>query len=218
MTGIFLEAQIEKIKENIKIVFESDSGGHDYWHSVRVYQNALKLAESEECDKNVVAIAALLHDVDDAKLFEQRDYQNARCIMKECRVNSEIADKVIEIIKAVSFRGCESVVPESLEGKIVQDADRLDALGAIGIARTFAYGGSKGRCLYNPEISPQMDMTGTEYLSNEGSSVNHFYEKLFCLKDLMNTDKAKEIALQRDAYMRDFLEQFLVEWNGIPKV
>lgn len=213
------EQMIEKIKEDIKKIFENDSSGHDYWHSMRVYSNAMKIMASEdagkEVDRRIVALASILHDVDDKKLFNTDNYENARRIMTERNIDDATQQKVINIIKEVSFRGTENVIPDSLEGKIVQDADRLDAMGAIGIARTFAFGGSKGRQIYNPEIKPKDYMSAAEYLEGEGTSINHFHEKLFKLKELMNTKTAKIFAEEKDKIMHNFLDEFEKEWDVI---
>ena len=205
--------KVDFILNRVKRVFDGDCSGHDYWHSFRVYKNAIKISQIETCDKTVVAIAALLHDVDDIKLFDTNNYSNARNIMDEADIDIAVQERVIDIIKEISFRGSESVIPSTIEGKIVQDADRLDAMGAIGIARTFAFGGNKNRCIYDPDILPETNMNAEKYINNEGSSINHFYEKLFYLKNMMNTKMAKEIAESRDKYMRDYLEEFLKEWN-----
>lgn len=203
------------ILNEIREVFRGDSSGHDYWHSVRVYQNALKIAQGMECDEDVIALAALLHDVDDAKLFDTKDHETARRIMKGAGVDEDTMERVADIIGKISYKGRDSVVPDSIEGKIVQDADRLDALGAIGIARTFAYGGSRGRDIYDPELEPQAELDEGAYLEGNSPSVNHFYEKLFRLKDMMNTETGRRIAAQRDAFMHQYLEQFMNEWGGI---
>lgn len=204
---------IKYVQEQIKKLFKDDTSGHDYWHSFRVYKTALKIAENESCDKDIISLAALLHDVDDVKLFPDVQYGNARRIMEDAGVEEKVAEQVGDVISCVSFKGNESVVPETLEGKIVQDADRLDAMGAIGIARCFAYGGNRGRKLYDPEILPELDMDAQVYLQNEGTSVNHFYEKLFRLKDMMNTEQARKIAEERDRFLHQYLELFLKEWN-----
>lgn len=201
------------IQNNLKKIFHNDSSGHDYWHTSRVYKNAMKIASIEGGDTELIALAALLHDVDDSKLFSTSDYENARRIMHEKGISQNRQNEVIKIIKEVSFRGIESITPKTLEGKIVQDADRLDAIGAIGIARTFAYGGSRGRAIYDPDILPIMNMDANDYLEADGTSINHFYEKLFVLKGMMNTETARKEAERRDLYMHDFLEQFLYEWN-----
>lgn len=191
--------------------FENDASGHDFYHTLRVYKTAVQLAEKEGANVEITALAALLHDVDDRKLSPEThlNYENARRFMSENGVDSEMQNKVIDIISKVSYTGENSPVPECLEGKCVQDADRLDAIGAIGIARTFAYGGSRGRQMYNPEIEPQENG-----MSDNSTSLNHFYEKLFKLKDLMNTGTAKQIAAGRDAFLHTFVDRFLNEWNG----
>ncbi len=159
-------------------------------------------------------IAALLHDTDDIKIFEIRDYENARRIMLDCHLTDSTIERVIDIIREISFKGTETVSPKSIEGKIVQDADRLDAMGAIGIARAFAYGGNHNRAIHIPDCQPNMNMDETEYRNHEGTTINHFYEKLLLIKDMMNTDCAKSIAWKRDEYMRGFLKEFNDEWNG----
>ncbi len=205
LTGIFQE---------IKRIFADDYSGHDFFHTERVYKNAMNIAENEHCEKNIVALAALLHDVDDPKLFSTENFYNARQIMRNFDIPQNTTDRVIEIIGEVSFKGVDTVVPKTIEGKIVQDADRLDALGAIGIARAFAYGGSRNREMYNPDIVPEICMDGAAYLSHNGTTVNHFYEKLLLLKDMMNTECAREIAEKRTKVMEDFLVEFLSEWSG----
>lgn len=207
--------EIDFIVSEIKKIFRNDSSGHDVWHSLRVYNVALQIAETEHCNERVVAIAALLHDVDDLKLFKNDNYQNARRIMFLAGIEDSVVQQVIEIIEQVSFKGNESVIPDTIEGQIVQDADRLDALGAIGIARAFAYGGAKGRDMYDPNILPLSDLNQEEYLNNKGTTINHFYEKLFLLKNMMNTDRAKKIAEKRDQFMHEYLAKFLDEWERI---
>ena len=200
---------IQKIKE----LFANDCSGHDFWHSLRVLNNAEKIAKTEKCNEYIVMIAALLHDTDDRKIFETKDYENARRIMSDCHLTEDTIDQVIDIIREISFKGTESISPKSIEGKIVQDADRLDAMGAIGIARAFSYGGNHNRAIHIPDCQPNTNMDGTEYRNNEGTTINHFYEKLLLIKDMMNTDCAKTIAQKRDGYMREFLKEFYDEWN-----
>lgn len=202
----------------VKEIFSKDSSGHDYYHILRVYKLATKIAKQENADLNIVRLAALLHDVDDIKLFPETHAtkQNAVDFMKANRIDAETIKRVCKIIDEVSFAGTDSVIPDSIEGKCVQDADRLDAIGAIGIARTFAYGGSRGRKIYNPEIGPKLQMNRTEYQKNQDStSINHFYEKLLLLKDMMNTKTGKEIAEHRHDVMENFLEEFKQEWDSI---
>jgi uncharacterized protein len=201
------------LQQKIKELFANDYSGHDYWHSLRVLNNAERIAKTEKCDEYIVMIAALLHDTDDIKIFETTDYENARRIMLDCHLTEDTIDGVIDIIKEISFKGTETIAATSIEGKIVQDADRLDAMGAIGIARAFAYGGNHNRAIYIPDCQPNINMNETEYRNNEGTTINHFYEKLLLMKDMMNTDCAKSIAQKRDRYMREFLKEFYDEWN-----
>lgn len=201
----------------IKAIFSKDSSGHDYYHTIRVYNLATEIAKQENADINVVQLAALLHDVDDIKLSPEtyESKKNAVDFMRTNGVDDKVIDVVCKIIDEVSFAGTDSVVPSTIEGKCVQDADRLDAIGAIGIARTFAYGGSRGRKIYDPDIRPVMDMNKIEYCQNNNStSINHFYEKLLLLKDMLNTTTAKKLAEHRQVVMEDFLEEFMAEWEG----
>lgn len=206
---------IDSIIKRIELLFADDFSGHDFRHSIRVYRNACLIAESEKCDKEVVSLAALLHDADDVKLFHTENYANAKRIMTEAGIDADIQERVIDAISTVSFKGTDTKTPSSIEGKIVQDADRLDAIGAIGIARAFAFGGSKGREMYNPEEKPAVNMSEEEYRSSEGTTINHFYEKLFLLKNMMNTKTAQRLAEKRDAFMHEFVDEFLEEWNGL---
>lgn len=204
----------KNVIEKIKVLFAEDYSGHDYFHSERVYKNAMYLAEKITCNREIVALASLLHDVDDSKLFSTTNNQNARQIIKEIDISNDLIEKVILIINNISFKGTGKTIPDSIEGKIVQDADRLDAIGAIGIARAFAYGGNHNRHIFNPNEAPLSDLTEATYRENNGTTINHFYEKLLLLKDLMNTDVAKEIAENRTKFMKVYLEQFMREWNG----
>ncbi len=208
---------IENAKKYIEQIFSDDCSGHDYFHTMRVYRLAMQLAEQENADKQIVQLAALLHDVDDVKLSPETHEQKTNAV--EFMKNNGLADNVIhfvcKIIGEVSYAGIDSAVPDTIEGKCVQDADRLDALGAIGIARTFAYGGSKGRKIYDPDIKPKNDMTEKEYRENKNSTgINHFYEKLLLLKDMMHTKTAKKIAEHRQTVMENFLKEFMAEWEG----
>ena len=176
----------------ITSLFASNSGGHDVEHTLRVYRNAMRIAAEEQgCDELVVALAALLHDVDDHKLFQTENYENARHFLEANGLPEETVEAVIGAIDSVSFSQNQGRVPETLEGKIVQDADRLDAMGAVGIARTFAYGGEHGRPME--------------------ASVQHFYDKLLRLRDLMNTESARRIAEERHAFLVAYLEEFRKE-------
>lgn len=211
------EILIEKALASVKKLFEGNSDGHDFFHTERVYKTALKLAKTENADLEITALAAILHDADDRKLSPETcgNKKNARNILTELGIDSERQTAILKIISEVSFVGTDSPVPETKEGKCVQDADRLDAMGAIGIARAFAFGGSRGRQMYNPDIKPTLNADSRTYAKIENStSVNHFYEKLFLLKDMMNTEAAKRIATEREQFMKEFLEEFYKEWNG----
>lgn len=207
----------ESVIKFVKGIFAYDCSGHDYHHTMRVYRLAMQIAEQENANMLIVQVAALLHDVDDVKLSPETHEakKNAVGFMKNNGVDEKVIASVCKIIDEVSFAGTDSVVPSTLEGKCVQDADRLDAIGAIGIARTFAYGGSKGRRIHDPDIKPMTNMNKADYNQNHNStSINHFYEKLLLLKDMMNTETAKKMAMYRQAVMEDFLEEFMAEWEG----
>ena len=193
---------IEKAMEFARDIFAGDSGGHDLDHTIRVYRTAVRLAEAEGADPLTVALAALLHDADDRKLSPQthESLGRARDFLHSHGVAEEMGEKILRIISQVSFSGGK--VPDTLEGKCVQDADRLDAMGAIGIARTFAYGGSRGRRIHDPA---GVDKT---------TSVQHFYDKLLKLESLMNTETGRKLARERHMYMEDFLRRFYAEWEG----
>lgn len=197
-------------------VFEGDSSGHDYAHTLRVVRMATRLARAEGADVTTVQLAAALHDVDDRKLSPQthENLGRVRAFMAEAGFDGEAIERVCQIIREVSFRGSDSVTPTTLEGRCVQDADRLDALGAIGVARAFAYGGAHGRALYDPDEPPQLGMDDEQYRDRQSTSLNHFHEKLFLLKDLMGTEAGRAIAEQRDAFMHEFVDEFLAEWDG----
>lgn len=197
-------------------LFKNEFSGHDLYHTLRVRRLALRLAREEGADEFIVQLAALLHDADDVKLSPStaEGLDNAVGFMKAEGVEGSDIELIVRIIKELSFKGSDTAAPTSIEGKCVQDADRLDALGAIGIGRTFAYGGSKKRPMYDPDIPPKLGMSEAEYRANESTSINHFYEKLLLLADMMNTPSAKRIAEERTGYMRGFVERFIAEWNG----
>jgi len=198
-----------------KKFFEGEASGHDYFHTYRVYKNAEMLVNNiSEADKEICLLGAILHDVDDDKISPEthENKDNARRFLNENGYDKSKIDLICKIIGDVSFS--EKVTPESIEGKIVQDADRLDAIGAIGIARTFAYGGNKGREIYNPDIKPDLTKTKEQYKKCNPPTINHFYEKLLLLEGMMNTDVAKQFARKRTEYMEKYLEQFFAEWNG----
>jgi uncharacterized protein len=202
----------------VKETLAQAEGGHDWFHIERVYKNALLIAATEVCDIEIVQLGALLHDIADSKFHngdETIGPKTARTFLEGQNVSSETIDHVIAIIENISFKGGNVKRKfSSIELDIVQDADRLDAIGAIGIARTFNYGGFKNRALYHPEIAPNLSMTKEEYKNNEAPTINHFYEKLLLLKDKMNTPTGKQIAQERHRYMQGFLEQFYAEWQG----
>jgi len=208
---------IEKTRAFAQSFFEDEGSGHDWWHVYRVWQTAKHLASEEGADSTIVQVAALLHDVSDWKLHggdEQQGLQKIRELLAEDLDPASI-DKICDIISKISYKGAGVVTPmDSLEGQVVQDADRLDAIGALGIARAFAYGGHKGRLIYHPERKPEMHDSFEAYKSNSGPSINHFYEKLLLLKDRMNTPTGKKIAEQRHQFMELYLKQFFKEWHG----
>ena len=208
---------IERTLSFVQSFFARDFSGHDYFHTLRVFKMATHIAEQEQADLKIVQLAALLHDVDDRKLSPEthREKANARRFLRESGLGEEVIDLICQIIGQVSYVGTDSVTPTTREGKCVQDADRLDAVGAIGIARAFAYGGSHNRLMHHPDQLPRMDMGEEEYFRNEGTTINHFYEKLLLLTDLMNTATAKDIALARERYMKDFIAEFMAEWDGL---
>ena len=212
-----MEKSIVKSAEiYVRNLFEKEFSGHDYFHTLRVYRLATSIAEREGGNLRIVQLAALLHDVDDRKISPDtyETQLNARRFLSENSVDEWEIELICQIIREISFGG-NSKAPTTLEAKCVQDADRLDAIGAIGIARAFAYGGNRNRLMYHPDIKPNLNMTSEEYVKSESTTVNHFYEKLFKLTDMMNTETARKIAVHRDEYMRTFLDEFMAEWDGI---
>ena len=209
---------IAKVTERVKETLSGAEGGHDWWHIYRVLNTALQIAEKENADKFIVELTVLLHDIADAKFHDGEDEiapRTAREIMSSCGVPEDIIDEVVKIIENMSFRSeIGGKRYDSPELRVVQDADRLDAIGAIGIARAFNYGGHKGREIYNPEIPPLKFNTGEEYKSNKGPTINHFYEKLLLLKDMMKTEEGKRLAEERHEFMEKYLEQFYKEFNN----
>lgn len=210
----------DKINKTIhfaKETFKEDSSGHDWWHTHRVSKLAKQIAVKEKADLFIVEMAALLHDISDFKFNSNIEVGKNKVIshLKSLGIEGELIDKIWSAVETVSFRGANVLnKPTTLEGMVVQDADRLDALGAIGIARTFAYGAHKGRAIYDPEIKPTLHKTADEYLQRDSSSINHFYEKLFLLKEMVNTETAKKIAKKRHDFLKIYLKEFLTEWNG----
>ena len=198
-----------------KKFFEGEASGHDFFHTYRVYKHAEMLVSNIlEADREICLLGAILHDVDDDKISPEthENKDNARKFLSDNNYPQEKIDFLCKIIGDVSFS--EKVKPETIEGKIVQDADRLDAIGAIGIARTFAYGGNKGREIYNPDIKPDLNVSKEHYKNSKTPTINHFYEKLLLLEEMMNTDIAKTFARKRTEFMENYLEEFFAEWNG----
>ena len=210
---------INKTIAFVKEKLNDAEGGHDWFHIERVYKNALLIAKDTDCNLTVVQLGALLHDIADSKFHngdETIGPKTARLFLESENVEEVIIQHVVNIIENISFKGGNFEKKfSSVELNIVQDADRLDAIGAIGVARAFNYGGFKNRALYDPEIAPVTNMTKEEYKKNNAPTVNHFYEKLLLLKDKMNTETGKQIAAERHKYMELFLAQFYAEWEGI---
>ena len=206
---------ISRAKEYVRELFAKEFSGHDYWHTMRVLKMAERLAAEEQADIFVVQLAALLHDVDDIKLSPNthEKKENAVHFMHQVSLEDKMINRVCIIIDEISFAG-QSIFPSTIEGKCVQDADRLDALGAIGIARAFAFGGNHHRVMHDPGIFPNFNMSKEEYRKSNSTTINHFYEKLFQLKELMNTNSGKRLAAEREAFMKDFLKEFMCEWQG----
>lgn len=212
------EALIETTARFVQSRLAEECTGHDWFHVERVWRNARRIAASEQCDLLIVELAALLHDIADWKFSGGDDSagpREARRWLTAQGADEAVIAHVSAIIKDLSFKGTGvQTSMQSIEGKIVQDADRLDAIGAIGIARAFAYGGYKGRALHNPNVPPQQHATFEEYKSSVSPTINHFYEKLLLLKELMNTDTGRRLAEHRHAIMEQFLEEFFCEWEG----
>jgi len=210
---------INQTAAHVRKKFEGEGSGHDWWHIQRVWNTAVTIAKQEQADLFIVELAALLHDIADHKFHdgdEEAGPKTAREWLSSFEIEKDSIDHICRIIRNVSFKGAEVDTPmQSIEGKIVQDADRLDAIGAIGIARAFAFGGFKSRELYNPEIKPEIHNSFEAYKNSDGPTLNHFYEKLFLLKDRMNTKTAKQIAGERHKFMEMFVKQFLEEWKGM---
>ncbi|MGL5766759.1 MAG: HD domain-containing protein, partial [Sarcina sp.] len=208
---IILKNTIEFIKER----FEGKGSGHDWLHIDRVYRNAIYIMNYEEADKFIVKMSALLHDLDDWKFNKEVEGEMTitEKFLNSQNLNKEDTKKILEIIESISYKGgVVSSKQSSIEGMIVQDADRLDAMGAVGIARAFTYGGYKNNLIYDPKIKPQI-FNNLNEVKKKNTTINHFYEKLLKLKDLMNTETAKTMANKRHKYMEDFLDTFYEEWN-----
>ena len=205
---------IEFVKEKLK----GDSSGHDWWHIYRVLTLSRKIQTTEGGNLFIIELASLLHDVADWK-FNNNETLGLKIVsdwMESQQIDLKTIRSVLYIIENISYKGeGEKNKMDSLEGKIVQDADRLDAIGAIGIARTFAFGGYKGNEMHNPNLEPVSGMTFDQYKKSNGTTINHFYEKLLLLKTRMNTETAKQLADSRHQYMQQYLEKFFKEWDGI---
>ena len=213
MNNNLIQNTVAFVKEKL----DGAEAGHDWFHIERVWKLSKKIAENEKVDSEVLELGALLHDIADPKFHDGDEtlaLKISRDFLESQDVSEEIIQKILFIIQNISFKN-RGEAPENLplELKIVQDADRLDAIGAIGIARTFNFGGFKNNLMFHPEIPPKLSMTKEEYKKNEGTTINHFYEKLLLLKDLMNTETAKKIASERHDFMLKFLEEFSKEWD-----
>jgi uncharacterized protein len=212
------ETILKRTAEHIEQLLGGDSSGHDWWHIARVRASALAIGKAEQADLYVVELAALLHDIADWKFHGGDDKAGPRAAeawMTELGVDSATIAHVCEIIATLSFKGAQVATPmRTIEGRVVQDADRLDAIGAVGIARTFAYGGHAGQPMHDPTQAPEAHATFADYKSKRTTTINHFYEKLLLLKDRMNTDTARRLAEARHTFMQCFLDEFDNEWNG----
>jgi uncharacterized protein len=213
-----MKSPIEQTVEFVKDSLKNAEGGHDWWHIYRVWQSAKTIAAKENVNLIVVELAALLHDIADSKFHngdEEMGPKKAADFLLSISVDLETVHHVQEIIRNISYKvSFEETAFTSRELEVVQDADRLDAIGAMGIARAFSYGGFKQREFYNPDIPANLNMSKEEYKNSNAPTINHFYEKLLLLKDKMNTQTGRDLAMQRHLFMEAFLEQFYAEWNG----
>lgn len=212
------DALITKTIAFVKAELLGAEGGHDWFHTERVYKTALTIAEQEKANLQTVALAALLHDIADSKFHDGDETigpKKAEEFLLNQKLDSAAIDAVVNIIKHMSFKNSlEENTYDTLELRVVRDADRLDAIGAIGIARAFNYGGFKNRALYDPQIAPKLNMSKEEYKKSTAPTINHFYEKLLLLKDLMHTKTGRQMAAGRHEFMENFLSQFYAEWEG----
>ncbi len=215
------EEILQQTESFVKKSLEGAEGGHDWWHTLRVYRTALTIAEGEKADLLTVGLGALLHDIADAKFHDGDETIGPKIttsFLTSLKLPESLIDEVVAIVRNISFKnslGNQQDIPKSKALEIVQDADRLDAIGAIGIARAFNYGGFRNRALYDPNIKPVSNLSKEAYKKSKGPTINHFYEKLLTLKDKMNTSTGKKLAEERHQYMLDFLEQFYKEWEGL---
>lgn len=213
-----MSCKIEKTIDFVKKSLENAEAGHDWFHTERVWKLSKIIAETEKCDLEIVEIAALLHDIADAKFHngnENLAIEIASDFLRKIQLENDKIDRILFIIKYISFKNKDEISDEqkTKELQIVQDADRLDAIGAIGIARTFNFGGFKNNLIYSPDIEPDKNKSKEEYKKYSGTTINHFYEKLLLLKDLMNTKKGQELAIERHNFMLLFLDKFYQEWH-----
>lgn len=210
------EIILKQTQEYVQDLLAKEGTGHDWWHIERVYHNAELIMKEENCNYFLVKMAVLLHDIGDYKLHNGVDktHEMVSPFLKNLDVKNTDIEEIISIIKQISFSENQHTKPTSIEAMIAQDADRLDAIGAIGIARAFQYGGHKGRALHDPSFSPNQNHSAETYKKSTAPTIAHFYEKLLHIKDLMNTASAKKIAAQRHDFMNYFLSQFYDEWNG----
>ena len=203
---------INKTRAFVKDKLQNEGSGHDWFHIERVYNLATYLCKKENSDEFIIKMAVLLHDIDDWKFSNNNN--TTKDFLQSLNIDTSSYNKIMNIINTISYKGgIENSAQHDIEGKIVQDADRLDAMGAIGIARTFTYGGNKNRLIYNPSIKPKEFNSLEEVKNSNNHTINHFYEKLLKLKNLMNTDTAKQIAEERHKFMELFLDEFYYEWN-----
>lgn len=210
------EKIIQKVKDYIKKTLRNEPTGHDWWHAWRVWNMAKEIVKKEGGDLFIIELAALLHDIADWKFYNGNTKigsEKAKTLLKKIGVDNKSINHICYIINNISFKGAgvKNKI-KTKEGMIVQDADRLDVIGAIGIARTFAYGGFKGREIYNPDIKPKFHKSFKEYKNKKNTSINHFYEKLLLLKNRLNTKTAKRIARKRHQFLEGYLKQFFKEW------
>lgn len=209
---------IDRTEAYVRDELSGAEGGHDWFHIYRVWKTAVTLAKEEQADLFVVNLGALLHDIADAKFHDGNEDigpEKAKAFMESLSIDPEVMDHIIHIIRYISFKNRNQLTnSESKELQVIRDADRLDAIGAIGIARAFNYGGYKGRALYDPSVETNMNKTKEEYKAATEPTINHFYEKLLLLKDMMHTEAARKMAEQRHRFMEQYLEQFYAEWEG----
>lgn len=209
------EQILTNTRQFVKETLTAEASGHDWWHIVRVAKTALTIAREEKANLFICEMAALLHDMADSKLFdEKKSLAEVKNFLNQQGLSQEQIAEIISIMTGISYKGGHNSADLSLEGKVVQDADRLDAIGAIGIARTFAYSGNHGRLIHDPSKKPRENLTLEDYRKGEDTAIMHFYEKLLKLKDLMNTAEGKRLAQGRHQFMLDYLEQFYAEWEG----